>query len=215
MSGPRRVGPGGHRRCESCPPVLEGEMIGVMQRAAMVAGAGGLAAAFVHPREGGRQHWTSRSQLLQASSSPMTCVQHGSCNPVVPIHFRGRHGARLLFGRCHCPPRAAHRLHPLDHRLQQRPAATQHQPTRRRPVLAVLMATQPTQRPIELAPPSTPAAPRRAASAQSTSVVDHRHVLRRRFRRPHRVPPGVAQLQQEHRHHRQQRDDRLRSPPRS
>src|SRR4051812_35351863 len=45
-------------------------MVGLVQRAAVMAGAGGLATAFVHPRQGGRQHRASRGELLQAT------VQH-------------------------------------------------------------------------------------------------------------------------------------------
>jgi hypothetical protein len=45
-------------------------MIGLVQRAAVMAAAGGLATAFVHPRQSGRQHRASRGESLQAT------VQH-------------------------------------------------------------------------------------------------------------------------------------------
>ena len=44
----------------------ESEVVGLVQRAAVVAGAGGLAAAFVHRHEAGRQDGAGGNELLES-----------------------------------------------------------------------------------------------------------------------------------------------------
>ena len=138
----------------------------------------------------------------------MTYVQYGSRNPGVPTTFRGQPRAGSLSGRSRSRPGPPDGLDSVNHHLQARPAPTQHQPARWRAVLAVPMAPQTSQRGREL-----PDRPSRASLAVPPAAKhigrDHRDVLRRRPSGRRRIACGVAQLQQEHRHHRQQRDHRL------
>ena len=56
----------GHVNGACLAPVPESEMVGLVQRAAVVAGAGGLAAAFVHLHEAGRQDGAGGNELLES-----------------------------------------------------------------------------------------------------------------------------------------------------
>ena len=56
----------GHIDGAGLAPLGEGEVMGLVQRATVVAGAGGLTAAFIHPGQAGRQDRAGRDQLLES-----------------------------------------------------------------------------------------------------------------------------------------------------
>ncbi len=57
----------GHINGARLAPFLERQVVRLVQRPAVVAGARRLSALFVHLRQAGRQHRTCRRQLLQAA----------------------------------------------------------------------------------------------------------------------------------------------------